>query len=97
MGREDLTYFTSLLWATGWSGESECCEHTYVLVCSSVVMENWTVNQCVFVVKTYFESKSIVQLQRRFWREFAVPRHGITASRKTVLKWVDDFGVCDSG
>jgi hypothetical protein len=62
--------FTSLLWATGWSGESECYARTYVLVCSSAVMKKWTVNYRVFAARTYFETKSIVQTQRRFRRGF---------------------------
>jgi hypothetical protein len=42
MEREEVACFTSLLWATDWSVESECCAHAYVLACSLVVTENWT-------------------------------------------------------
>jgi hypothetical protein len=93
MGREDVTYFTSLPWATGWSGESECCSCTYVLVCSLVVMDKWTVNYRVFAVRTCFQTKSIVQTQIRSRHEFDVPRHGRIPSCNAILKWVDDFNV----
>jgi hypothetical protein len=56
MGRMDVMYFTSLLWATGWSAESDCCAHTYVLVYSLAVMENWAVNHHVLAVRTYLET-----------------------------------------
>jgi hypothetical protein len=49
-----------------------------------------------FCLRTYFETKYIVQTQRRFRREFDVPRHGRTLSCNAILKWVDDFSVCDS-
>jgi hypothetical protein len=86
-------YFTSLLWATGWSGESEYCARTYVLVCSLVVMDNWTVNHSVFAVGTYFETKSVVQTQRRFRHEFDVPRHGRIPTCNAIIKRVHDFNV----
>lgn len=34
VGHEDVTYFTLQLWTNGWSGETKCCMHTYILVCS---------------------------------------------------------------
>jgi hypothetical protein len=59
-------------------------------------MENWTVNHRVFTVRTYFEAKSIVQMQRHFRSEFDVPRHGRINSRNAILNWVDDFNVSGS-
>jgi hypothetical protein len=56
-------------------------------------MENWTVNHRIFAMRTYFETKSIVQTQRRFQCEFYVPRHGRTPLHNAILKWVDDFNV----
>jgi hypothetical protein len=38
-------------------------------------MGNWLVKQCMFVVTTLIECKSLVQVQRRFRHEFRVDRH----------------------
>jgi hypothetical protein len=59
-------------------------------------MENWMVNHCVFAVRTYFETKSILQTQRHFWHESDVPRRGRIPLCNAILKWVDDFNVCGS-
>jgi hypothetical protein len=56
-------------------------------------MENWTVNYRVFAVRTYLETKSIVQTQRHFRHKFDVPKHGRIPSCDAILKWVDDFNV----
>lgn len=70
VGYEDLTYFTSLLCVTGWSGESECCIHTCMVVCSIVVLGNWIVNRGIFTGRTYFESKSVAQMQKKKKKTF---------------------------
>jgi hypothetical protein len=44
----------------------QCSQHIYSLVRSLLVMEGRTMNHHVFAVSTYFETKSIVQTQRRF-------------------------------
>jgi len=61
---QEVICFTSLLLASGWSGEHEYC----VWVCSLVITENWTANR-IFGVRTSFETKSTVQVQRCFWHE----------------------------
>jgi len=67
---QEVIHFTSLLLASGWSGEHEYCVWvcTYIWVCSLVITENWIANH-VFGVRTSFETKSTVQVQRCFWRE----------------------------
>jgi hypothetical protein len=82
----DVMYFTSLLWATGWSGESECCAFTYALVCSLLVMENWIVNHSIFTVRTNFKTKCIVQMQRHFQHESNVLKHNRTTSHNAILR-----------
>jgi hypothetical protein len=84
VGHKFVTYFTSVLWVTVWSGESKFCVHIYVFVCSLVVMENWLVNCCIFALRTYFETKSIVQIQRQFWHEFDIPKHGRIPSLNAI-------------
>jgi len=66
-------HFTSLLLASGWSGQHECCVWmcTYIWIRSVVIIENWIANH-VFGVRTSFETKSTVQMQRCFWHEFDV-------------------------
>jgi hypothetical protein len=59
MGRVDVANFASLLWAISWSGERECCTHTYISVHSSVVVQNLSLNHYVLAVRTYFETKCI--------------------------------------
>jgi hypothetical protein len=93
---KDVMCFTLLLWVSCWSGESECCTCTYVIICSLVVMENWLVNYCIFSLRTYFETKSIVQLQRYVQHESNIPRHGRIPSHNAVLKLVDDFDICNT-
>jgi hypothetical protein len=44
-------------------------------------------------VRTSSETKSIVQTQRRFQREFDVPRHDRIPLRDVISKWVADFNV----
>jgi hypothetical protein len=60
-------------------------------------MENYTVNDFIFSVKTYFKTKSIFQMQRHFWQEFDVPRHHKIPSHNIILNWADYFSVCGSG
>jgi hypothetical protein len=87
VGCEYMTYVTSLLWATVWGErESECCAHTYVSACSLVVMENRTVNYRLLVVKTYFETKSIMKMQACFRPEFDDPRHDRIRTRNVVIQ-----------
>jgi len=73
---QEVIHFTSLLLASGWSGEHEYC----VWVCSLVITENWIANH-VFGVRTSFETKSDVQVQRCFWRESDVGAITILNSR----------------
>jgi hypothetical protein len=42
------------------------------------------------------ELNLLCRRKRRFRREFDAPRHDRTPSCKAILKWVDDFSVCDS-
>ena len=60
---KEVIHFTSLLLASGWSGEHECCVWvcTYIWVCSLVITEKWIANH-VFGVRTSFELKSTVQM-----------------------------------
>jgi hypothetical protein len=48
-----------------WIAKVIVASHTCTLVCSFQVMEARTVNRRVFAVRTYFETKSVVQTQRR--------------------------------
>jgi hypothetical protein len=89
VGSEDVTRFTLLLRVTARSGESECCEHTYVLVRSTVVVtDKGAVNLHVFPIRIYSVTKSIVQKQSRFGLEF-----GRISWRSNILKWTDDHNV----
>lgn len=54
-------------------------------------MDAWPVNVRIFVVSVYIESKSVVQTQRRFRREFNVQRHGRIPSRNTIVSWFNMF------
>jgi hypothetical protein len=47
----------------------------------------------VFAVRRNFITKSLVQIQRHFWR---VSRHGRIPSRSVTLKWILDFNVHDN-
>jgi hypothetical protein len=51
------------------------------------------VNHRVFAALTYFETKCMVQTQRRFRFEFDVPRRGRIPSYDAILKWVEGFVV----
>lgn len=62
-------------------------------------MENWPVNQRVFAVTAYIETKSVITVQRRFRAEFNIPRRGRIPSRNTILQWFKKWKahgtVCD--
>jgi hypothetical protein len=47
-------------------------------------------------VRTYSVTKSIVQKQRCFQPEFDVSRHSRIPLHNAILKWVNNFNVCDS-
>jgi hypothetical protein len=63
-----------------------------ILVRSLITTENWTMNHYIFAMRTYSETRSTVQMQRNFWHEPDIPRHGIP-SCNGILKWVHDFNV----
>ena len=54
-------------------------------------MERWNVQQCVTCVRSYYETKSVTEVQRVFRRQFNVGRHGRVPSRNTILAWVKKF------
>lgn len=64
-----------------------------------VAMENWPVNQRVFAVTTYIETKSVITVQRRFRAQFNIPRRGRIPSRNIILRWFNKWNnhgtVCD--
>ena len=70
----------------------KCCQgnmnfQAYILL----IMDAWPVNVRIFVVSAYVESKSVVQTQRRFRREFKVQIDGRIPSRKTIVSWFNMF------
>lgn len=54
-------------------------------------MAHFPLNQRIFAVQTFFETRSIVETQRMFRREFQVPRHGRIPTDKTLSRWIRDF------
>jgi transposase len=53
-------------------------------------MDRWNV-QRVTCVRSYYETKSVTEVQRVFRRQFNVRRHGRVPSRNTILVWVKKF------
>ena len=52
--------------------------------------------QRVTCVRSYYETKSVTEVQRVFKRQFNVSRQGRVPSRKTILAWVKKFEETDS-
>lgn len=56
-----------------------------------VTMDRWTVPHRTTAVRFYYETKSVIEVQRQFRRHFNVDRHGEVPSRNTILAWVRKF------
>ena len=46
---------------------------------------------CVTCVRSYYETKSVTEVQCVFRQQFNVGRHGRVPSRNTILAWVKKF------
>ena len=47
--------------------------------------------QRVTCIRSYYETKSVTEVQRVFRRQFNIGRHGHVPSRNTILAWVKKF------
>jgi hypothetical protein len=56
-----------------------------------VIMANWSAEHRVFCVRTFFQCKSVVKVQKAFRVHFKIARHGSIPTRNTILKWVERF------
>jgi len=54
-------------------------------------MECWNVQQRVTYVRSYYELKSVTEVQHVFRQQFNVGRHGRVPSQNTILAWVKKF------
>jgi hypothetical protein len=54
-------------------------------------MANWSVEHRVVCVRTFFECKSVVKVQKAFPVNFQTARHGSVPTRNTILKSVERF------
>jgi transposase len=54
-------------------------------------MEHWKEQQRVTCVHSYYETKSMTEVQHVFRWQFNVGRHGRLPSRNTILAWVKKF------
>jgi len=55
--------------------------------------QRWNV-QHVTRVRSYYQTKSVPEVQCVFRRQFSVSRHGRAPSRNTILAWVKKLVVC---
>ena len=59
---------------------------------TSVAMETWPGEHCVFVYDAFVKSgETVTVTPRLFWRHFNIGRHGAVPSRNTILLWVNNF------
>jgi hypothetical protein len=68
----DLTIFIVQLLVSEWSGGTSNDLYTFLYVCSLVSVQNRPVNQCSLTMRTFFETKRVVQTQRHFCIDFHV-------------------------
>ena len=59
--------------------------------CSFADMERYTAKERAFCVEVYFEEKSIVKVQRAFRKKFNLKTSQSAPSRKSILRWVENF------
>jgi hypothetical protein len=78
-----MTFFMPSLRVIRWCGGTSCYKHTLVWVCSLLAMKNWPVNQLMFAVIIYFDTKSVAQTLRCFQHDFRVLRQGQIPSRNS--------------
>ena len=64
----------------------------FLFYCEDCVdVMKWSDEQRSFCVKTWFETRAVVSVQRQFRTRFKVGRHGAVPSRVTILRWVAKF------
>jgi hypothetical protein len=54
-------------------------------------MEQWSAEQCEFIVETFFNVEPVVKTQRIFRKHFNIVRNGKVPWPNTAQLWVENF------
>lgn len=56
-------------------------------------MEKWTIQYCIFTVKSFIKSNSMIRVQRTFRQLFGINGIGTANIKSCIVKSKDEFSV----